>query len=40
VFESEGVPKYRLTYWLDHRSLNGRFEIGDKTYMSWTAKRK
>lgn len=38
VFESDGVPKYRLTYWLDHGSLNGKFEIGDKTYMTWTSK--
>jgi hypothetical protein len=40
IFESEGPPKYRLTYWLDHDSLNGKFEIGDKTYMTWTSKRK
>lgn len=39
VFESDGVPKYRLTYWLDRGSLNGKFEIGEKTYMSWTSKR-
>jgi hypothetical protein len=40
VFESDGPPKYRLTYWLDHGSLNGKFEIADKTYMSWTSTRK
>ncbi len=40
IFESEGSPKYRLTYWLDHASLNGKFEIADKTYMSWTSKPK
>jgi hypothetical protein len=40
IFESDGPPKYRLTYWLDHASLKGKFEIADKTYMSWTSKRK
>jgi len=39
VFESDGTPKYRLTYWLDHGSLNGRFEIADKPYMTWISKR-
>jgi hypothetical protein len=47
VFESDGTqpgPKYRLSYWLDGRSLNGKFEIAAtasefKTYMSWTSKR-
>lgn len=38
VFESDGDPRYRLTYWLDQGSLNGKFEIGDKTYMSWMSK--
>ena len=40
VFESDGAPKYRLTYWLDRESLYGKFEIGDKTYLSWTSKPK
>jgi hypothetical protein len=40
VFESDGAPKYRLTYWLDHESLNGKFEIADKTYLNWTSTRK
>ena len=47
VFESDGTqpgPKYRLTYWLDGASLNGKFEIAApmseyQTYMSWTSKR-
>jgi hypothetical protein len=48
VLESDGAqpgPKYRLTYWMDNSSLNGRFEIGApaseyKTYLSWTSKRR
>lgn len=48
VFESDGTqagPKYRLTYWMENSSLNGRFEIAKpageyKTYMSWTSKRR
>jgi hypothetical protein len=48
VFESDGThpgPKYRLTYWAENRSLNGRFEIAAapgeyKTYLSWTSKRR
>ena len=46
VFESEGPgPKYRLTYWLEGGSLNGRFEVGApgseyKTYLSWTSKKR
>lgn len=39
IFESDGAPKYRLTCWLDHESLNGKFEIADKTYMTWTSKK-
>ena len=47
VFESDGTqpgPKYRLSYWLDGGSLNGKFEIAAsanefKTYMSWTSRR-
>jgi hypothetical protein len=40
VFESDGAPKYRLTYWLNHDSLNGKFEVADKTYLNWTSTRK
>jgi hypothetical protein len=48
VFESEaGVPgpRYRLTYWLEGASLNGKFEIGSspsdyKPYMSWTSRKR
>jgi hypothetical protein len=48
VFESDGAqpgPKFRLTYWLDGGSLDGRFEIAApsseyKTYMSWTSKKR
>lgn len=47
IFESDGTqpgPKYRLSYWMDHSALNGKFEIATpgadyKTYMSWTSKR-
>jgi|SRR5271157_3452873 len=47
VFESDGTepgPKYRLTYWMEGSSLNGKFEIAPpgaeyKTYMSWTSKK-
>jgi hypothetical protein len=47
VFESDATqlgPKYRLSYWLDSGSLDGKFEIAMpasefKTYMSWTSKR-
>jgi len=40
VFESESGqpgPAYRLTYWLEGASLNGKFEVAGKTYMSWTS---
>ncbi len=48
VFESDGSqpgPRYRLSYWLEGASLNGKFELAAqpgeyKTYMSWTSKRK
>jgi len=48
IFESEAAPpgpKYRLTYWMDGASLNGRFEVAPvageyKTYMHWTSKKK
>ncbi|HUI54202.1 MAG TPA: hypothetical protein VLY04_04485 [Bryobacteraceae bacterium] len=48
VFESDGTqagPRYRLTYWMEGGSLNGKFEIGGqageyKTYMSWKSKKE
>lgn len=43
VFESEpgsAGPPYRLTYWMEGASLNGKFEVAGKTYMSWTSKRR
>ena len=47
VFESDGAqsgPRYRLTYWMEGESLNGRFEVAAaseyKTYLSWTSKRQ
>jgi len=42
LFDSESGqpgPAYRLTYWLEGASLNGKFEVGGKTYMSWTSNR-
>jgi hypothetical protein len=48
VFESDGTqpgPRYRLTYWAEGASLNGKFEVAPpgseyKTYMSWTSKKR
>jgi len=48
VFESEGAqsgPKYRLTYWLEDGSLNGRFEVAApgsdyQTYLKWKSKKR
>jgi len=48
VFESDGSqpgPRYRLTYWMEGPSLNGRFELAPpsaayQTYMSWKSKRR
>ncbi len=48
VFESDGSEpgsKFRLTYWIEAGSLNGRFEVASpsseyKTYMKWTSKRR
>ena len=47
VFESDGTqpgPRYRLSYWLNGRALEGKFEVAPpgseyKTYMSWTSKK-
>lgn len=40
VFESGSDPKYRLSYVLDRNNLNGRFDVGGKTYLKWTAVRE
>jgi len=48
TFESDGTqpgPRYRLTYWLSGRALDGKFEVAPpgaeyKTYMSWTSKKE
>ena len=45
VFESDGSPRYRLSYVLQGAVLEGTFEIAEsarapyKTYLSWTAKK-
>ena len=47
IFESDGSqpgPRYRLSYWLNMRALDGKFEVAPpgadyKTYMSWTSKK-
>ena len=36
VFESDQRPGYRLSYVLDGKNLNGKFEVGGKTYLTWT----
>ena len=36
IFESDQKPGYRLSYVLDGKSLNGKFEVGGKTYLTWT----
>ena len=40
VFESKDAPGYRLTYALDGKKLNGKFDVGGKTYLTWTAVKK
>ena len=48
TFESDGTqagPRYRLSYRLNGRALDGKFEVAPpgaeyKTYMSWTAKKE
>lgn len=48
VFESDGSqpgPRYRLSYWMEGGTLNGRFEVAApsseyKTYMNWTSKKR
>lgn len=47
TFESDGSqsgPRYRLSYWLNGRALDGKFEVAPpgaeyKTYLSWTSKK-
>jgi hypothetical protein len=47
IFESDGTqagPRYRLSYWLNGRALDGKCEMAPpgsecKTYMSWTSKK-
>lgn len=47
TFESDGSqsgPRYRLSYWLNDRALDGKFEVAPpgaeyKTYLSWTSKK-
>jgi hypothetical protein len=47
VFESDGTeagPKYRLTYWMNGGSMDGKFEVAPpgaeyKPYMSWSSKK-
>ena len=48
TLESDGTqpgPRYRLSYWLDGRALDGKFEVAPpgaeyKTYLSWTSKKE
>jgi hypothetical protein len=48
IFESDGAqpgPRYRLSYWLNGRALDGKFEVAPpgaeyKTYLSWTSKKE
>lgn len=40
VFESKDAPGYRLSYALRGKKLNGKFEVGGKTYLTWTAVKK
>jgi hypothetical protein len=40
VFESADGPGYRLTYTWDGKGLNGKFEVGGKTYLTWTTVRE
>jgi len=48
TFESDGTqagPRYRLSYWLERGSLNGKFEVAPpgadyKAYLKWTSKKE
>ncbi|HLK64901.1 MAG TPA: hypothetical protein VKU19_15775 [Bryobacteraceae bacterium] len=47
VFESDGTqpgPRYRLSYWMNGRALDGKFEVAPpgsdyKAYLSWSSKK-
>ena len=47
IFESEATqpgPRYRLSYWMNGRALEGKFEVAPpgaeyKAYMTWTSRR-
>ena len=47
IFESDGSqpgPRYRLSYWLNGRALDGKFEVAPpgseyRTYLSWTSNK-
>jgi hypothetical protein len=40
VFDSDDAPGYRLSYTLDGKNLTGKFEVGGKTYLTWTTVKK
>jgi hypothetical protein len=40
VLESADAPGYRLSYALEGKKLNGKFEVGGKTYLTWTTVKK
>jgi hypothetical protein len=42
VFESEAGqgPLYRLSYWMEKGVLQGKFEVGGKTYLTWGARKE
>ena len=40
VFESADAPGYRLSYALEGKKLNGKFEVGGKTYLTWTTVKR
>lgn len=41
AFESTGAgPKYRLSYSLNGKQLDGKFEIDGKTYLQWTTTKE
>ena len=41
VFESDGEgPPYRLSYWMAAGELKGKFEVGGRTYLEWSARKE
>jgi hypothetical protein len=41
VFESEGDgPTFRLSYWMAGGEMKGKFEVGGKTYLEWSARKE